>query len=102
MSAQVEVRNGVTIAGRGAVLIGFVRSGIVRVGQQTPPLQFGELPERRLVIIAVQKLASGDASRSAVGLVFRDCPALKDLERTLPTGTLLALEDAPGSATDAS
>ena len=93
--AQVEVRNGITIAGRGAVLICFVRSGTVRTGQRTPSLQFGDAPARRLQVVAVQKLAAADASGSAVGIVFKGAPSLKDLQRALPAGALLELEDPP-------
>lgn len=93
MTAQVEVRNGLTIPGRGAVLICFVRSGSVRAGQRTPLLQFGDAPARRLEIIAVQKLAAADASGSAVGLVFKGAPSLKEMQRALPAGALLLLED---------
>ncbi len=97
MSARLEVRNGVTIAGRGAVLIGFVQSGVARAGQRTPPLEFGDGPARRLEVVAVQKLASPDTSRSAVGLVFRNAPSLKALERALPGGTVLSLDDPPAA-----
>jgi hypothetical protein len=93
MSARLEVRNGITIAGRGAVLIGFVQDGVVRTGQLTPPLELGDGPARRLEVVTIQKLSSPDAGRSAVGLVFRNAPTLKALERALPGGTVVALED---------
>jgi hypothetical protein len=102
VSAEVEVRNGITIAGRGAVLIGFVRSGTVRVGQRTPPLTFGDSAPRRLELIAVQRLASADAGGSAVGLVFARAPSLKELEQTLPAGAQLTLDDAPDPADETS
>lgn len=97
MSARLEVRNGITIAGRGAVLIGYVQAGVPRPGQRTPPLDFGGAAPRRLEIVAIQKLASADASRSAVGLVFRDAPSLPALERALPGGTVITLEDPDAS-----
>ncbi|MEO8138078.1 MAG: hypothetical protein ABI742_00445 [Gemmatimonadota bacterium] len=99
MTAQVEVRNGITIAGRGAVLICFVRSGTVRAGQRTQPLPIGDAPARCLEVVAVQKLAAADASGSAVGLVFKGAPSLKELQRALPPGALLVLQDA-SEATD--
>jgi hypothetical protein len=68
---------------------------MVRTGQRTPSLQFGETPARQLEIIAVQKLAAADASGSAVGLVFRHAPSLKELEGALPAGASLLLEDPP-------
>jgi hypothetical protein len=32
MGAEIEVHNVITLAGRGAVLIGFVRAGTARIG----------------------------------------------------------------------
>ncbi len=95
MSARLEVRNGITVAGRGAVLIGFVQAGVARTGQRTPPLDLGDGPPRRLEVLAIQKLSAADAGRSAVGLVFRSAPSLKALERALPGGTVITLEDPP-------
>lgn len=93
MSARIEVRNGITVAGRGAVLIGFVLDGTPRAGQRTPPLDVGDGAPRRLEVIAIQKLSSPDAGRSGVGLVFRDAPSLKALERALPGRSVITLED---------
>lgn len=93
MSTRLEVRNGITVAGRGAVLIGFVLEGAPRIGQRTPPLDFGDGAPRQLEIVAIQKLSSPDAGRSGVGLVFRDAPSLKALERALPGRSVLTLED---------
>jgi hypothetical protein len=94
---EIRVRNGITVGGRGAVLIAFVQSGVPRAGQQTPPLDFGDGRVRRLEIAVIQRLASADAGRSAVGLVFRNAPSLSALERALPSGTVITLEDAPAS-----
>jgi hypothetical protein len=75
------------------VLIGFVLEGVPRTGQRTPPLDLGDGPPRRLEIVAIQKLSSPDAGRSAVGLVFRNAPSLKSLERALPGRSVITLED---------
>lgn len=93
MSTRIEVRNGITVAGRGAVLIGFVLEGTPRAGQRTPPFDFGDGAPRRLEVIAIQKLSSPDTGRSGVGLVFRDAPSLKALERALPGRSVITLED---------
>lgn len=71
MSADIEVRNVFNVKVRGAVAIGYLRHGTVRVGQQTRPL--------------------------ALGLVFRERPSLDELRSALTPGTMLQFEDAPGT-----
>jgi translation elongation factor EF-Tu-like GTPase len=95
MSAEIDVRNAITILGRGAVLIGHVRTGAARIGQVTVPLVLGHQAARRLEVSAVERLSSMQASGTAVGLVFRDPPHLGDLKRALPAGSILVLEE-PG------
>jgi len=95
MGAEIEVRNAISIVGHGTVLIGFVRAGTARIGQVTMPLVLGHAAERRLQVSAVERLSSVQAGGPAVGLVFRDPPHLRDLQRALPAGSLLVLED-PG------
>ena len=94
MGAELEVRNAVRIGGHGAVVIGYLRRGAARVGQLTVPLLLGDATERRLEVIAVQRLNSIDPGGQAVGLEFRHPPSLADLRSALPAGTLLVLEDA--------
>lgn len=93
MVAEIEVRNAIAVAGAGAVLIGYVRSGTARVGQVTVPLALGVAAARRLEILSVERLTSMEAGGPAIGLIFRNPPHLNDLRRTLPAGTLLVLED---------
>ncbi len=95
MGAEIEVHNAINIVGHGTVLIGFVRSGTARIGQVTMPLVLGHAAERRLKVSAVERLSSVPAGGPAVGLVFRDPPHLRDLQRALPAGSILLLED-PG------
>jgi hypothetical protein len=99
MGAEIEVHNVITLGGRGAVLIGFVRAGTARVGQVTRPLALGDAAERRLEVIAVERLSSMEAGGPPVGLVFRDPPHRDDLRRRLPVGSILVLEEpgAPGA-----
>ena len=96
MSAEIDVRNAITIVGRGAVLIGHVRTGAARIGQVTVPLVLGQAAARRLEVSAVERLSSMQASGTAVGLVFLDPPHLGDLKRALPAGSVLVLEE-PGA-----
>lgn len=94
VSAEIEVRNVINITGRGAVLIGYVRQGAPRIGQRTALLQVNAEAGRQLEVVAVEKLSSMEAGGQAIGLVFRRPPALEDLQRALPAGTRLMLEDA--------
>jgi len=96
--ACIEVHNAITIAGRGAVLIGHVRTGTARVGQVTAPLVLGHAAARRLEVSAVERLSSMQAGGPAVGLVFRNPPPLGDLRHALPVGSILVLEE-PGQRT---
>lgn len=93
MGTEIVVHNVITIAGRGAVLIGFVRTGMARIGQVSTPLVLGEGAERRLEVIAVERLSSMEAGGPPVGLVFRDPPHRDELRRRLPVGSILMLED---------
>ena len=93
MGARIEVRNAIAVVGRGAVLIGYVRSGTARAGQLTGPLSLGSVADRRLEVAAVQRLNSVEAGGDAVGLVFRRPPGLAELQRALPAGSMLALEE---------
>ena len=95
MGAEIEVRNAIAVARAGAVLIGYVRSGTARAGQVTGPLPLGGAVPRQLEILAVEKLTSMEAGGPAIGLLFRNPPRLPDLERALPPGTRLRLEDPP-------
>lgn len=99
MGARIEVHNVITLGGRGAVLIGFVRAGTARVGQVTVALALGDAAERRLEVIAVERLSSMEPGGPPVGLVFRDPPPRDDLRRSLPAGSILVLEEpgAPGA-----
>lgn len=95
VGAEIEVRNVIAIAGRGAVLIGYLRQGLPQIGQLTTPLEFGQAEPRRLEVVAVEKLSSMEAGGRAIGLVFRHPPALQELQRAAPRGSALQLED-PG------
>jgi translation elongation factor EF-Tu-like GTPase len=95
MAAEIEVRNAINIAGRGIVLVGHVRTGMVRVGQVTLPLVLGQAVARRLEVSTVERLSSMEARGLAVGITFRNPPHLDDLKRTLPAGSILVLEE-PG------
>lgn len=95
MGAEIEVHNAISLAGRGIVLMGHVRTGAVRIGQVTLPLALGHAAARRLEVSAVERLSSMDARGLAVGISFRDPPQLDDLKRTLPAGSILVLEE-PG------
>ncbi len=97
MSVQIEVRNVIFLAGRGAVVVGHVRTGTARVGQTTAPLALGGAAGRRLDVSAVERLSSMEARGQGVGIVFRDPPGLNDLKRALPPGSILELEEPGGS-----
>ena len=96
MGAEIEVHNVIALAGRGAVLIGFVRAGAARIGQVTVPLVLGDAAERRLEVIAVDHLSSMEPGGPPVGLAFRNPPHRDDLRRRLPAGSILVLEEPGG------
>jgi hypothetical protein len=98
MGAEIEVRNLFNMRGRGAVAIGYLREGTVRVGQHTRPLAFGTGPHRVLTLAAVQPVRSPDGGADALGLVFRERPSIEDLRLALVPGTVIRFEDA--AATD--
>ena len=93
MSAEVEVRNVIFLAGQGTVVVGHTRSGVAQAGQVSSVMTLGEQPPRRLEVSAVERLSSMEGRAQAVGIVFRDPPNLNDLKRALPPGSVLALED---------
>jgi len=97
MGAEIEVHNSINIAGRGIVLMGYVRIGTVRIGQVTVPLVLGHM-EQRLEVSAVERLSSMDTRGLAIGITFRNAPHLDDLKRALPAGSILVLEE-PGELT---
>ena len=97
MSAQIEVRNVFNMRGRGAVAIGYLREGMVRVGQRTRPLALGAGPHRVLTLAAVETVRSPDGGASALGLVFRERPSLEDLRLALAPGTVIRFEDEAGT-----
>lgn len=92
MGAEIEVHNCMYLTGRGAVLIGFVRSGTPSAGQATEPLSLGG-KVRALEVIAVERLSSMGSGLPAVGLVFRHPPALDELRAALPDGSIMLLEN---------
>ena len=100
MSAQIEVRNVFNMRGRGAVAIGYLREGMVRVGQRTRPLALGAGPRRALTLAAVETVRSPDGGASALGLVFRERPLLEDLRLALAPGTVIRFEDEAGTGGD--
>lgn len=101
MGAEIEIHNAMNIAGRGSVLLGHVRSGAPRTGQLTPPLALGQAAARRLEVSTVERLSSMEARGLAVGIGFRDPPALDELKQALPAGSILVLEEPgePGTQT---
>jgi translation elongation factor EF-Tu-like GTPase len=96
MNVEIEVRNVFHVKGRGAVAIGYLRQGIVRVGQQTRSLALGAGPHRVLTLAAVETVHAHDGGASALGLVFRERPSLEDLRAVLTPGTVLQFEDTTG------
>ena len=95
--AQIEVSNAMFLAGRGAVIVGHVRAGTVRVGQLSAPLALGGQAAQRLEVSVIERLSSMDGRAQAVGIAFRNPPALVELKRCLPAGSTLVLEE-PGDA----
>jgi hypothetical protein len=93
MSGDVEVRTLFNMRGRGAVAIGYLRQGTVRVGQRTGPLAFGAGPARVLTLAAVEPMHAPDGGADALGLVFRERPSLADLRLALAPGTVIRFED---------
>jgi translation elongation factor EF-Tu-like GTPase len=100
MSADIEVRNVFNVKGRGAVAIGYLRQGTVRVGQQTRPLALGAGPDRVLTLAAVETVHAPDGGASALGLVFRERPSIEDIRSALTPGTVLQFEDVTGTGGD--
>jgi len=98
MGAEIEVHNVITLGDRGAVLIGFIRSGTVRIGLVTVPLALGDASRRRLEVIAVERLSSMEPGGPPVGLVFRNPPQRDELRRRLPAGSVLLLEEPTAPA----
>jgi hypothetical protein len=96
MSAGIEVRNVFDMRGRGAVVIGYLREGTIRVGQRTRPLALGS-GQRVLTLAAVEPVRSPDGGSDALGLVFRERPSLEDLRLALSPGTVIRLEDDAGT-----
>jgi hypothetical protein len=97
MNAEIEVRNVFNVKGRGAVAIGYLRHGTVRVGQRTRPLALGAGPHRVLTLAAVAAVHPPDGGASALGLVFRERPSLDDLRLALAPGTMIRFEDDAGT-----
>ena len=94
--AQIEVSNVMFLAGRGAVIVGHVRAGTVRVGQLSAPLVLGGGAAQRLEVSVVEHLSSMDRRGQAVGIAFRKAPDLNELKRSFPAGSMLVLEE-PGA-----
>jgi translation elongation factor EF-Tu-like GTPase len=97
MNADIEIRNVFHVKGRGAVAIGYLRQGTVRVGQQTRPLALGAGPHRVLTLAAVETVHAPDGGASALGLVFRERPSLEELRLALTPGTVLQFGDIMGT-----
>lgn len=91
--AQIEVSNAMYLAGRGAVIVGHVCAGAVRVGQLSAPLALGGEAAQRLEVSVIERLSSMDGRAQAVGIAFRNPPQLDALKRCLPAGSMLVLED---------
>jgi translation elongation factor EF-Tu-like GTPase len=98
MNADIEIRNVFHVKGRGAVAIGYLRQGTVRVGQQTRPLALGAGPHRVLTLAAVETVHAPDGGASALGLVFRERPSLEELRSALTPGTVLQFGDTTGTS----
>ncbi len=94
MNASVEVRSVFMLKGRGAVAIGYLRQGAVRVGQQTQPLALGTGPLQVLTLAAVEIVHAVEGGKDALGLVFRERPSLDALRTALAAGMMLHCSDA--------
>jgi hypothetical protein len=97
MNADIEVHNVFNVRGRGAVAIGYLRQGTVRIGQRTHPLALGAGAHRVLTLAAVEPVDAPDGGPSALGLVFRERPSLEDLHLALAPGTVIRFEDDAGA-----
>ncbi len=98
MNAGVEIRNLLAVKGHGAVAIGYLRQGAIRVGQQTHPLALDVGPPRVLTLALVVPMHSPDGGPGGLGLVFRERPSLDELRSALSPGTLLLFEDFTGTS----
>jgi translation elongation factor EF-Tu-like GTPase len=93
MHADIEIRSVFTVKGRGAVAVGYLRGGTVRVGQRTPlPAPRAGAP-RWLTLAAVEPVHSPDGGGDALGLVFRERPSIEELGAALTPGIVLRFED---------
>jgi hypothetical protein len=97
MSAEIEVRSLFNMRGRGAVAIGYLREGTIRVGQRTRPLALSAGQHRVLTLAAVEPVHAPDGGADALGLVFRERPSLEDLRLALAPGTVIHFEDDAGT-----
>ena len=93
MHASIEVRSVFTMKGRGAVAIGYLRHGTVRIGQQTQPLALGAGPLQVLTLAAVETVHAVEGGKDALGLVFAERPSLDVLRSALVAGTMLHFEN---------
>ena len=96
MNADIEVRNVFHVKGRGAVAIGYLRQGTVRVGQRTQLLALGTGPHRMLTLAAVEAMRAPNGGASVFGLVFQERPSLAELRLAVAPGTVLHFEDVQG------
>ena len=95
MKAEIEVRNVFHMKGRGAVAIGYLRQGAVRVGQRTHLPALGTGPQGVLTLAAVEAVRASDGGADAFGLIFQERPSLAALRSALIPGTVLQFEDVP-------
>ena len=91
MSGEIEVHSVFAVKGRGAVVIGYLRVGTVRPGQQAR--LSGPGPAQVLTLAAVEPVHAPDGGADALGLVFRERPALAAVRSALMSGTRLRFED---------
>jgi len=96
MNADIEVRNVFHVKGWGAVAIGYLRQGTVRVGQRTQLLALGTGPHRVLTLAAVEAMRAPDGGASVFGLIFQERPSLAELRLAVAPGTVLQFEDTQG------
>ena len=75
------------------MLVGYVQTGAVRVGQVTAPMVFGHAVARRLEVSTVERLSSMESRGAAVGIAFLNPPRLDELKSALPAGSILVLEE---------
>ena len=94
MSGEIEVHRVFTVKGRGAVVIGYLRLGTVRPGQQVRLPEPGPGPPRVLTLAAVEPVHAPDGGGDALGLVFRERPSLEAVRSALAAGARLRFEDA--------